>query len=52
MDEQPEADETTYGIEDTEQVEEVAHQSLILIGPARRLGVLLPADLIGMYYQG
>ncbi len=51
MDEHPRADETNED-ENAERAEPVAHKSLILIGPARRLGVLLPPDLIGMYYLG
>jgi hypothetical protein len=51
MDEHPGRDKTN---EDDEHAEQFAGapKNAILIGPARRLGVLLPSDLIGMYYLG
>ena len=49
MDEHPTADETN---QDDEQAEPVAGKRPIVIGPGRRLGVLIPTDLIGMYYLG
>jgi hypothetical protein len=52
MDEHPGLDKTNEDDENAEQVTPVARKNPILIGPARRLGVLLPSDLIGMYYLG
>jgi len=52
MDEHPGPDKTNEDDEQAEQVKPAACKNTILIGPARRLGVLFPSDLIGMYYLG